>query len=78
MRHKAAAGHTFRPGPAAGAANGPRDSRTARDLVQCAQDPAPFVVRMANGETAWDGARRAAFGPAGAPAWGGQSGPAGM
>ena len=29
-----------------GAANGPRDSRTARDLVQCAQDPAPFVVRM--------------------------------
>ena len=68
VRREAAAGHTFRPGPAAGAANGPRDSRTARDFVQCAQDPALFVVRMANGETA----------RAGAPAWGGQSSPAGM
>ena len=60
-----------------GAANGPRNSRTARDLVQCAQDPAPFVVRMANGETARAGARQAACGRAGAPARGGQSGPAG-
>ena len=77
VRRKTAAGAHVSAGPGRRGANGPRDSRTARDLVQCAQDPAPFVVRMANGETARAGARQAACGRAGAPARGGQSGPAG-